>query len=109
MCNQKYFFLPFGIGSTNCHSIEVTAGSSTTNGIYEPSDKRPVADADNLVWKKPTADRFIFNTGGSYGWRIADQDSLLDGTSWYQSKRLLKYVIRSGIYLYHLILFITCR
>ena len=71
-----------------CNGFEVIGGSSTTSGIYVSSEKRAEDAPNSLVWKKATADRYIFNTGCPKGWRIGDEASLKDGTSYYKSKRL---------------------
>ena len=56
-------------------------------GTYELSDKRADAAPNNPVWKNPTEDQFIFNTGTSTGWRIGKEVSLKNGSYWYKSKR----------------------
>ena len=73
-----------------CHSFEVIGGFTSISGTYELSDKRADDAPNNLVWKKPTEDRFIFNTGSSTGWRIGKEDALKSGSYWYQSKKFLK-------------------
>ena len=76
-----------------CHRIEVIGESdadSGYSGTFELSDKRADDAPNNLVWKKPKEDKYIFNTGTSFGWRIGPEDGLKSGKWWYKSNRFLK-------------------
>ena len=81
------FYLSFLGEPGKCSGFEVIGGSSTTSGAYLASGKRAKDAPNSLVWKKLTADRYIFNTGCSKGWRIGDEASLKDGTSYFKSKK----------------------
>ena len=70
-----------------CSGFEVIGWTSTTSGTYVASEKRAKDAPNSLVWKKANADRYIFNTGCSKGWRIGDEASLKDGTYYYKSKK----------------------
>ena len=94
---SSIFQLPSFPGETNiCASIKVTGGSSTTAGVYLRSNEYAVDAPDNPVWKHSLVDRYIFNTGNSFGWRIGENADLSTGKYYYKSK------IISSMYFFYL-------
>ena len=84
------YFIPL---AELCHRIEVIGESDAVSwytGTFELSDKRLDDAPNNPVWKKPKEDKYIFNFGDSYGWRIGREDGLKSGAYWYTSNRFLK-------------------
>ena len=71
--------------SQQCQQFEVIGVSSETSGVYELSEIRSDRKPENLVWKKPKEDRYIFNTGNSLGWRIGTEGHLKTGRGHYIS------------------------
>ena len=48
--------------SQQCQQFEVIGVSSETSGVYELSEIRSDRKPENLVWKKPKEDRYIFKS-----------------------------------------------
>ena len=85
-----FYFIPL---AELCHRIEVIGESDADSGYagtFELSDKRLDDAPNNPVWKKPKEDKYIFNFGDSYGWRIGSEDGLKSGGYSYKSNRFLK-------------------
>ena len=58
-----------------CKTIDViTSEFSRSNGTYEISEKRSSKAPTNPVWKKPNADRHLFNPDQM--WMIGDHSHL---------------------------------
>jgi len=74
LCHSAPQFNNFNLGE-DCAEFEVIGGSSKTNGNYERH-----GNFGDLVWKKPTEDRFIFNKNG---WKIGREGHIETGTSSY--------------------------
>ena len=71
-----------------CGAILVTGDTSTSNsegGLYVLSNER----ASNPVWKNSDGSRFIFNSGGSTGWRIGQESGLTSGNYYCKGKHIL--------------------
>ena len=73
--------------------FEVIGESPVDSGIYVICNKRADAAPNNLVWKRPNEDRFIFNTGSEEGWKIGNEKHLRHIENWsncfFRSKKIL--------------------
>ena len=87
-----------------CEAILVTddidLSETTDGGLYFPSDKRAPAATENNhvweaaqnnpVWKRYIGDQFIFNTGGTEGWRVGPESGLMvNGNYFCKGKHIL--------------------
>ena len=83
-----------------CEAIHVTGGTSNTEGgLYLPTDKRASDAPNNPVWKMFAGNRFIFNDGGSAGWRIgAGEESLTTGDYVCKGKHILMIFTIASMY-----------
>ena len=84
-----------------CQAIEVTGDTSTSNsegGWYVLSDDRASDAPNSPVWKNSAGNRFIFNTGGSSGWRIGRESDLADGSYRCRGKHILMIFAIASIY-----------
>ena len=66
--------------------FQVYGDDSEASGTYFKSDEA----TDNLVWKLPGRDRFIFNTGSDIGWRIGKKENLTNESFLFKSKTHLQ-------------------
>jgi len=64
-----------------CEKLDVTGGSSTTQGIYKIRKK-----GEDFVWKKSGVDRFIFKRKGSEGWKIGKAAHRETSSYFYESR-----------------------
>ena len=53
-----------------------------------PTDERASDAPNSLVWKNYRQNRFIFNTGGRYGWRIGQESALTSGNYYCKGKHI---------------------
>ena len=82
----------FVFTSDICAAIRVTGDTSTSHsegGLYHLSDERSSLAPNSPVWKNGDGSRYIFNTGGTEGWRIAPYSSLATGSYTCQGKHIL--------------------
>ena len=83
-----------------CEAIHVTGDSSNSEGgLYLLSEERASDAPNNPVWKNSAGNRFIFNDGGSAGWRIgAREETLTTGGYVCKSKHILMIFTIASIY-----------
>ena len=82
-----------------CEAIHVTGDTSNSEGgLYLLSDERASDAPNNPVWKRSGGNRFIFNTGSTYGWRISDKQGLTTGDYRCKSKHIWIIFTVASIY-----------
>ena len=84
-----------------CEAIHVTGDNSTSNsdgGLYLLSDERASGAPHNPVWKHSGGKRFIFNDGGSSGWRIGQESGLTTGNYYCRGKHILVIFTIASLY-----------
>ena len=83
-----------------CEAIHVT-GDTSEGGLYLLSDKRASDAPNNPVWKNSAGNRFIFNDGGSAGWRIgAGEETLTTGGYVCKGKHILMIFTIASMYIF---------
>ena len=91
----------FFSSSDICEAIHVSGDNSTSNsegGLYVLSDERASDAPKSPVWKNSAGNRFIFNDGGSAGWRIGPESSLSDGSYTCKGKHIFKIFTIASLY-----------
>ena len=84
----------FIIAEEDCGRIQVSAGSDSYEsfyGIYSLSEDKSAPN--NPVWKQRDGNFYIFNNGDSKGFRLAEEEHIKTGESYYYSKKYISCYI----------------